>query len=265
MERVFIVGAGIAGLSAAAELAGSASVTVVDRLPAVGGTSRYDHPLVRQLDARCRQANVAYLLGTTALRWTDKRLLLAAPGAISWQTAERLIYAGGCRPGTSAEIRLAGSRLGGVIPATVAVHLLEANTVLGRRPIIIGASDWAEEVAAHFHAGGTPVCVVSRETQPAPAYADEWWPGWVPERVRGHGRVEELEVGWGGHRQRLLCDAVVLADAVRPLRNVEGALADDDDVTFIQLASAHAAPEAVAAYARGIAQAITSTVRRVPQ
>jgi hypothetical protein len=263
MERVFVVGAGIAGLSVAAALGGSAAVQVIERLPAVGGTSRFDHPLVRELARDCCGAGVEFLLGTTALRWVDHRLLVAAPGLIRWLDADLLVYAGGTRPGTAAEIRLVGSRLGGVVPATVAVHLLEARTALGRRPVIIGASDWAKETADHFHHTHLPVRVVSKEVGPAPEYADEWWPGWAAERVLGHRRVEELQIGRNGHEQRLMCDAVVLADGIRPLRNVDGALVDGDDATFVQLPDPYASSEAVVAHARGIAGTLKSVVRTV--
>lgn len=248
-----VVGAGIAGLAAAAELGDGFDVTVVDRLPAVGGGWGYEHPMVRGLDAACRDAGVTLRLGTTALRWADGRVLLAAPGSIGWAPVDRLVIAGGCRPATAAELRLAGARLAGVVSATVAVHFLDAGVRLGRSPVILGESDFAAEVASRLRRTRTPVRVVGAEAAATPAYADEWWPGWRGARVRGVGRVRELELERGERTTWLACDAVVLADAVRPLRNVDGALAETDLATFVQLAAPHVTIDELVAAGRAAA------------
>lgn len=258
MERVVVVGAGIAGLAAAAELADDRAVTLVDRLPAVGGACGYENPVVRSLEAACRDGDVSLLLGTTALRWSSGRLLVAAPGSIRWLDADRLVIAGGCRPGTAAELRVAGSRLAGVVSATVAIHLLDAGVRLGHNPILLGESDFAAEVAARLHRTRTPVRVVAPEAAATPAYADEWWPGWRGSRARGTGRVRELEVARGDRREWLACDAVILADGIRPLRNVDGAFAEADPATFIQLAAPHVAVDEVVAFARAAAMSLKS-------
>ena len=259
VERVAVVGAGIAGLAAAAELAESRAVTLVDRLPAVGGECGFDHPVVRSLEAASRERGASFLLGTTALRWSGGRLLVAAPGSIRWLDADRLVFAGGCRPGTAAELRLAGSRLAGVASATVAIHLLDAGVQLGRNPILLGETDFAAEVAGRLRRMGTPVRVVALEAAATPAYADEWWPGWRGSRVRGIGRVAELEIARGDRREWLACDAVILADGIRPLRNIDGAVAELDPVTFIQLAGRHVTVEEVVAFARAAAVTLKSS------
>lgn len=258
MERIAVVGAGIAGLAVAAELAVERAVTVIDRLPAVGGGCGYEHPLVRSLEAACRDGDVSFLLGTTALRWSNGRLLVAAPGSIRWLDADRLVIAGGCRPGTTAELRLAGSRLAGVVSATVATHLLDAGVRLGCDPIILGETDFAAEVAGRLRRARTSVRVVAPEAVATPAYADEWWPGWRGSRTRGTGRVRELEIAHGDRREWLACDAVILADGIRPLRNVDGALAAQDPATFVQLAASHATLDEVVAFARAAASTLKS-------
>ncbi|HYM83661.1 MAG TPA: FAD-dependent oxidoreductase [Candidatus Dormibacteraeota bacterium] len=262
VERVIVVGAGIAGLATAAALGDGRSVTVVDRLPAVGGACGWDERTVREMERECRLADVRFALGTTALRWSLGRLLIAAPGSIGWLDADRLVYAGGCRPATAAEMRLVGGRLAGVLSAMVAVHLLDAGVRLGRRPVILGETDFGAEVAERIHRLGAPVRVVAPEAGPRPAYADEWWPGWRAIRARGAGRVRELEIGVGERREWLACDAVVLADAIRPLRNVEGALADDDPLTFVQLAAPHAPIADTVAFARAVAARLSSSLSR---
>jgi NADPH-dependent 2,4-dienoyl-CoA reductase/sulfur reductase-like enzyme len=258
VERVAVVGAGLAGLVVAAELAHDRAVTVVDRLPAVGGECGYEFPLVRSLEAECRAGNVSFLLGTTALRWAGGRLLVAAPGAVRWLDADRLVFAGGCRPGTAAELGLAGSRLAGVLSATVAIHLLDAGVNLGQNPAILGETDFAAEVARRLRRTRTSVRVIGPEAVSTPAYADEWWPGWRASRARGTGRVRELEIARGDRREWLACDAVILADRIRPLRNVDGALADPDPATFIQLAAPHATVDDVVAFARAAASTLKS-------
>lgn len=258
VERVVIVGAGIAGLTVAAELAGDRAVTIVDRLPAVGGECGFEHPVVRSLEAASRDGGASFLLGTTALRWSSGRLLVAAPGSIRWLDADRLVFAGGCRPGTAAELRLAGSRLAGVVSATVAIHLLDAGVRLGRSPILLGETDFAAEVAGRLRRTGTSVRVVAPEVAATPAYADEWWPGWRGSRARGSRRVRELEVARGDRREWLACDAVILADDIRPLRNVDGAVADQDAATFVQLAAPHVTVDEAVANARAAALTIKS-------
>jgi hypothetical protein len=159
-------------------------------------------------------------------------------------------------------MRLTGSRKAGLVSATVAVHLLEAQVVLGRRPVILGASDWAEAVAGLLHETGTRVFIVSEELGAAPFYADEWWPGWSAVRIGGHRRVEELTVASRGHEERITCDAIILADRIRPLRNVEGAINGSADVTFVQLPGASVPSSALMAHARAVAAELKTRIRR---
>ncbi len=129
-NHIAVVGAGIAGMAARAE------VTVLDRLPMSGGVLPYDLPAVRELTARCRSAGVQWLLGTTAVRWDSGRLLTVGPSGIRWLDAAHLVFAGGARPATAAELMLAGPRLAGVLPAPVAIHLAEAKVTIGRQVVI---------------------------------------------------------------------------------------------------------------------------------
>lgn len=264
MESIIVVGAGVSGLAAAAELGRAFAVTVVDRLPAVGGARHYDDPDVAGLEERCRALGVSFELGTTALRWTGRELLVAAPGRIRWLTAERLVYAGGRRPSTSAEMRIAGGRLAGVVVATVAVHLLEAGVDFGRRPLIVGVSDWAERVAALLRARHLPVRVVTGSEVSRPAYADEFWAAWEPRKTDGIRRVQALMVERDGQSRRLLCDALILADAVRPLRNVEGAVLGGDNVTFVQSDALSLSAEAAWSHARVTVAHLLSPGARAP-
>ena len=247
-----VVGAGVAGLAAAAELAGRGPVIVLDRLPVPGGVLPYDAPEVRRLADRCAAAGVRWLLGTTALRWQDGRLLAAGPDGISWVSAAHLVFAGGDRPATAAELPLTGPRLAGVLPAPVAIHLAEAKVVLGRHVVIVGTGDWAGAARHAIARQRAEVTVIAREAAPGPAFPhDRLIRGWVPVAVSGSGRVSTLTLEKSTQQYAITCDAVILAEAVRPLRNVDGAIVDPaPGVTFVQPAAGVTTAGAAAEHAR---------------
>jgi len=232
--ETIVVGAGIAGLTVATELGWATRITVVDRLPAEGGVLGYDHAEVREARANALAAGVRLLLGTTALRWEGRRLLVAGPQGIEWLEAGWLVVAAGARPAVAAEQRLAGSRLAGVFPAPVAIHLAEAGVHFGRRACVIGATDWGEHATIALQRRGTRVIGISPDVTEVPGFGSEWWTGWTATAVDGVGRVSTLAVTRDGIRAQIACDTVVLADGIRPLRNVDGALAPSDAVSFVQ-------------------------------
>jgi hypothetical protein len=266
MTHVIVVGAGVAGLTAAHTLSEGARVTLVDRLPACGGVLSFDEPTVRELERKATRGGVDFALGTTATRWTQSRLLLAAPDAIRWVGADHLVYAGGSRPSTAAELRLTGvSRLAGIFPAPVAAHLLEAGVRIGSRPVVIGSGDWADRVIAELaHNRIRPARVIppgeglsAEGAHDAEVYAD-----WTPAIVAGNGRVDRLFIESRGARRRLLCDAVVLAAGLRPLRNVDGAIGEDASTTYIQHIAQHTTTEEVAMHAANASQAVIELLGR---
>jgi NADPH-dependent 2,4-dienoyl-CoA reductase/sulfur reductase-like enzyme len=257
---VVVVGGGIAGLAAAAELAATRAVTLVERLPVAGGVLGYEAAPVRALEDRCRAAGVRLQLGTTAVRFDGARVLTVGPGAIRWLEAAQLVYAGGGRPATQAELRILGPRLAGVLPATVAIHFAEAGVVLGRRVAIVGTGDWAT-AAAHALALTRTRCaitVVAAAGAPPPAFEhDGLIAGWTPCAVEGDGRVGGLVLERDGQRHRVACDAVILADDPRPLRNVDGAVHEDAErVHFVQPVAAIATHSSVAEEARAAVRAL---------
>ena len=93
-------------------------------------------------------------------------MLLAGPGGIRWTPADHLVYAGGVRPATAAEVGLGGSRLAGVLSATVAVHLAEAEVMIGRRVVIVGGGNWAERATEELSHGG---CEITHVVPPGEA------------------------------------------------------------------------------------------------
>jgi len=236
LTAVAIVGAGLAGLVAAHDLAADHATIVIDRLPATGGVLGYEHRLVRAHQDRCRDAGVDFLLGTTALRWELPRLLVAGPRGIEWLGADWLLYAGGVRPAVQAEVGLLGPRLAGVLPAPVAIHLAEAGVRLGARICIVGSGDWAERSAEVLGARGSELIGISTDGA-HPGFAGAHWVGWRATAVAGTGRVSSLTVSRDGIDCQIPCDCVVLAGDVRPLRNVDGAIVDGPRVAFAQAAA----------------------------
>jgi NADPH-dependent 2,4-dienoyl-CoA reductase/sulfur reductase-like enzyme len=260
-ERVAVVGAGVAGLAAAEKLAPRADVVVLDRLPVPGGVLAYDHPAVRELAGRCTSAGVRWLLGTTAVRWEQGRLLAVGPRGIEWLDADHLVMAGGCRPATAAELPVAGPRLAGVLPAPVAIHLAEAKVTLGRRVVIVGAGDWARAAREAIAGQRCQVTVVAFEPGAAAEFSrDALISGWTPVAVSGRGRVSALTLERAGQQHVLDCDAVILAASPRPLRNVDGAIFEPaPGVTYASPAAETATWEQVASAARDMVSQVGQT------
>lgn len=234
LTREFVViGAGVSGLALAGEIGRQASVTVIDRLPAVGGVLGYEHPLVRELDEVVRARHVDLVLGTTGLRWVDNRLLVAGPGGIDWISARCLVFCGGTRPSTAAELGIGGDRPAGIFSATVAIHLMEAGVRLGNTVVVLGSSDWATRAARHLERQGARIIAVLGDADDA-GFGDQYWRGWQVQEVHGAARVTHATLARDHMRQRIGCDAVVLGASLKPLRNVDGALFDGRDVTYVQ-------------------------------
>ena len=258
---VVIVGAGVAGLAAAAELAPRARVTVLDRLPAVGGVLGSEHRLVRALEREATAAGATLTLGTTGARWEDGRLLAAGPDGIGRVAADMLVYAGGTRPATLAEGRVFGSRLAGVLPAPVVERLLDAEVLLGHRVVVAGGGHWARVVLELL--ARQPCAVTFAAEDPRVAVggapgAPELIIGWRLFAVNGRARIGEAVLERGGRRMRVACDALVLAGGERPLRNVDGAVFDPaPGVAYIQPHGPGIDAAEVVATARSVAAGIT--------
>jgi NADPH-dependent 2,4-dienoyl-CoA reductase/sulfur reductase-like enzyme len=230
-----VVGAGPSGLGCALELAKAGQVTVLDRVPVAGGESGWASPDIRRLVERVHQAGARLLLGRAALRWEPGRLLVAGPGRIEWLPGAVLFFAGGLRPATAMDLGIMGDRPAGVLPATVAHHLLVAQPRLWRRVVVVGDGPWASHVADIARGAGTSVTCVSDDTRPL-AWADETVSKTTRLEVVGRSRVTAVRVQSESSTWREIpCDAVVLASDARPNRNVVGALAEGNPgVTFVQ-------------------------------
>jgi len=229
-----VVGAGPTGLGCAAELAAARPVELIDRIPVPGGEAGWSTPAITALADDTRRRGVRFRLGNTALRWEPGRLLIAGPGKIEWIPGERLFYAGGLRPATAADLHITGDRPAGVLPATVARHLLTAQNRLWRRLAVIGDGPWAGQVAAHARVGGSTIIAITPGCDP-PDWADEAMTQATQITITGRDRVQAVRACTKLQWAETACDGVVLAASPRPNRNITGALADDSPgVTFIQ-------------------------------
>ena len=241
-DDILVVGAGISGLTVAAEVAGTHRTTIIDRLPVIGGTTLgFEDPAVIDARKRCGTREVHFVLGTTAVRWSPADgLLLAGPvEGIRWLEGRHLVFSGGVRPSTAAELGLAGDRVTGIFAAPYAYHLMENGVQLGRHVIVVGCGFMAEKVAKQIvrQNGSVTIVTEDEETRGGDIAAAAWWRGWRPFRVHGKGRISEMLVARDGLEQQIDCDSVILAAKMRPLRNIDGAIfdgTDEDHVSFVQ-------------------------------
>lgn len=270
-DEILVVGAGISGLTAAAEVAGAHSTTVVDRLPVIGGrTLGYDHPAALAAKKLCDGKEVRFLLGATAVRWSQgDGLLVAGPTiGIRLLKARYLVFAGGLRPSTAAELGLVGDRMTGVFSAPYAFHLMASGVQLGKHVVVIGSGLMAAKVARQIVNQRGALTIVS-ECEEAPRVefcAGAWWGGWRPHSVCGTTRAAGLEVTRAGVRQTIDCDAIILAEKMRPLRNIDGAIFDsmtDANVLFVQDVPEETSIENHVRNAKRLAQNVSTAVGEV--
>ncbi|MEI6230388.1 MAG: NAD-binding protein [Actinomycetes bacterium] len=232
--RVVVVGAGPSGLACALELVAHGPVTLVERTPVVGGEVGWRDPFMRQLGEKAASRGVDFALGSIALRWEVSRLLVASPGRIDWIPASTLFFAGGLRPGTAKDVGIHGDRPAGIIPATVALHLLEADVPLWTNVVVLGSGKWADHVVDAVGKLGGRVTAVSVDSSGTKT-ADKSITNAHSFRAVGRSRIEYLDFVADGLPERLACDALILAGDPRPNRNVEGALIEPaSGVVFVQ-------------------------------
>ena len=91
-------------------------------------------------------------------------------------------------------------------------------SLVGRRPAIVGDGDWARGPSPHAARRRAP----SAGARPEPARSRS--------TIRGGERVRRARL----RRRPRVCDAVVLADGLVPLRNVDGAVVDGVRTVYAQ-------------------------------
>lgn len=211
--------------------------------------------------AEAVRAGAHQLLGAQAIRWNGRRLTCVGQSGVNAAEADGVVVATGHRPLTRAELAIEGARCAGVLPATVALHLLAHEVCLGRHPLVVGGSDWAlQAVGGLVRSGARHVTLLApvglllpvghrlREVLDGPVDVYE---GLRPVSIEGNPRVSDLEAATEyGERVRLPCDAVILAHGRVPYRNVDGAITGGPGVVFAQSAADPASVEASEAAGR---------------
>lgn len=235
MPTVVVVGTGISGLACASRIATHVDCILIERLPVAGGDDWQRAP-VRQLINTALQRGARVVAGTQAVRWDATHvLLLGAENRL--QRAHALVVATGHRPLTLAELGIAGERCAGVLPATVATHLLDHGATLGQRPVVVGANARARAIIARLAAQGSNVSAVLPDNpeRDSTLPTDHQYPGAHPIAIYGHPRISSVQLHCQTDGQlELACDALILAHGRVPYRNIDGAVVEAPGVVFAQ-------------------------------
>lgn len=192
---VLVVGAGPAGLGAAAELAASGErrVEVLDREQTAGGIPRHCHhagfgssrtdggtsgpEYARRCAAAATRAGATLRTGVTVTGWAGPRTLDATgPGGLERITAHAVVLATGARERPRSARLVPGTRPAGVYTTgelQQAVHLHHQH--IGTRAVIIGDEPVSIAAADTLRAAG--VAVVARVTDRPPALPAALVPG----------------------------------------------------------------------------------------
>ncbi|MGW0816625.1 NAD(P)/FAD-dependent oxidoreductase [Streptomyces viridiviolaceus] len=235
---VLVIGAGPAGLAAAARLAaGGARVEVLDREQRAGGVPRHCahggfgtplHPLTGPACARlladaATRAGAVVRTGVTALDWAGPRTLTTVgPEGPETVAAGAVVLATGARERPRAARLVPGTRPAGVYTTgelQQAVHLY--GQPIGSRAVIVGAEDVSYAAAGTVRAAGAEVVALvthlpRAQTTPVRAL-DARLRHRVPlltdttvTELLGHGRPTGVRVRHrDGRAATLPCDTVV--------------------------------------------------------
>ncbi|MFF8946858.1 NAD(P)/FAD-dependent oxidoreductase [Streptomyces sp. NPDC014864] len=237
--EVLVVGAGPAGLAAAARLAasGAGRVEVLDRDQRAGGAPRscahggfgtWLHPLTGPAYARLLiraavRAGAVVRTGVAALDWAGPlTLTTAGPGGPETVEAGAVVLATGARERPRAARLVPGTRPAGVYTTgelQQAVHLYGQR--VGTRAVVVGAEDVSYAAADTVRASGADVVAMVTElpraaTSPARAldarlrHRIPLLTGGTVAELLGHGRLSGVRVRHRDGRTAVLpCDTVV--------------------------------------------------------
>ncbi|HTJ38729.1 MAG TPA: FAD-dependent oxidoreductase [Dactylosporangium sp.] len=238
---VVIVGAGPAGLRAAADLAGAAEVLVLEREAEAGGIPRHsDHTgygvrdlrrvltgpkYARLLRERAEAAGATILTGATVTGWAGERALeVTAPSGRITVEARAVVLATGARERPRPARLIPGDRPSGVFTTGHLQQVVHSGQPgVGRRAVVVGgeAVSWSAVLTLR-HAGCRTVLMATEYPRPD-AYLLFHGLGRIAlrapvatrtrvTRIVGRGRVEAVEVEdlRTGRRRTVGCDTVVL-------------------------------------------------------
>ncbi|MCS0636836.1 NAD(P)/FAD-dependent oxidoreductase [Streptomyces sp. LP05-1] len=232
---VLVVGAGPAGLSAAARLAaaGAVRVEVLEREPVAGGVPVHcDHPgfglrarglrpvtgpeYARRLAGAAVRAGASLRTGVTATGWAGPRVLdTTGPGGLERITARAVVLATGARDRPRAARLVPGTRPAGVLTAGELQRAVYGyGRQVGRRAVVAGGGPVAAHaVAALRRAGAVVAALATGEPGPGPRTAGAGAPvlaGAVVTELLGRGRLSGVRLRHPDGRETLVrCDTVV--------------------------------------------------------
>lgn len=239
---VLVVGAGPAGLRAAAELAPrvDGQVLVLDREAQAGGVPRHCHHLgygmrdlgrfitgpayAGRLVTAAEQAGAHLRTQAMVTGWAGERSVeVTSPQGRQVITAEAVVLATGARERARAARWIPGDRPAGVLTTGELQQLVHLEHLpVGSRAVVVGSElvSWSAVLTLRS-AGVRTVALLTEHPQPD-AYTAFWLPGSLVlrtqvrtstrvVRVLGHGRVEGVEVEHAdtGAREVISCDTVV--------------------------------------------------------
>lgn len=232
---VLVVGAGPAGLGAAAGLAASgARVEVLEREQSAGGIPRHCHhggfgsrgdtggtsgpEYARRCTTAAERAGATLRTGITVTGWAGPRTLDATgPGGLERITARAVLLATGARERPRSARLVPGTRPAGVYTTgelQQAVHLHHQH--IGTRAVVVGAEPIAHTAADTLRAAGVEVAALVTGDPPVPLAVLRRSPG-APVLSRttvtgltGRGRLTGVTVRHhDGRTTTLRCDTVV--------------------------------------------------------
>ncbi len=241
-----MIGAGPAGLSAAAELARrGVDVLVLDRERQPGGIPRHSHHTgygVRdlrrvltgpnyagRLTDRAAQAGARIVTESMVTGWAGGHTVeVTSPLGRTTLSARAIVLATGARERPRAARRIAGDRPAGVLTTGQLQNLVHlrgarAGGSIGERAVVVGAELVSWSAVLTLRKAGCRTALLTSQYPQAEAYGAFTVPGrlvlGVPvatrarvSRIIGHDRVEAVEIEHldTGTRRRIACDTVVL-------------------------------------------------------
>ncbi|MFI8321624.1 FAD-dependent oxidoreductase [Streptomyces sp. NPDC085529] len=233
---VLVVGAGPAGLAAAARLAaaGAGRVEVLEREPEAGGVPRHCARSGFGADARGRamdgpgyarravraalRAGAVVRTGVSATGWAGPlRLETTAPTGLETIGARAVVLATGARERSRPARLLPGTRAQGVLTTgelqrTVALFGARPERI-GRRAVVVGDGPVAGHAVRLLRRAGVTVAAVLAEGERAAAGVRDVpvLTGTVVTELTGRGRLDGVAVrGRDGRTRTVRCDTLVL-------------------------------------------------------
>jgi len=240
--EVLIVGAGPAGLAAAAQLLklGVEKVLVIDREAQAGGIPRHcDHTGFGWFDLHRIHSGPSYakkyvrlaeLEGvdiateTTAQHWTgDLSLQVTSPTGVKNITADAILLATGCRERPRAAKLIPGNRPLGIYNTGSVQQLSYLKKLkIGKKAIVIGAEHVSYSAVHTLHRNNTPVVAMITEHSHHQTYLPFYWgtrfyyrtpllTSYKVTNIHGLNRVEAIEITstQTGEKKQLECDSII--------------------------------------------------------